>query len=184
MQTSRGKLPQPDSPEDEEVFNIIRDLLDKQIDAITYLERDDRSMNMGQDAKIIVSAIDEALTKLDSYYTNKFLEVLDSSVLAEVVDYYNSKRQVGHTTSMLIGASNTDCLVLVATALHGHNIENMGLNSPSKARPKWITPDFVKASKLRGYNKPLAIDHYALRILYSELRQAIKQLSKRGRKYE
>lgn len=87
--------------------------------------------------------------------------------LEELLAYYETTRQAGHTTLMRTGTDAYDRkkLVLAHNADHGANLG--------------FKPDEViswqNLSKLKGHNKPLAIDNGAL---YGILRDTINEMIK------
>ena len=94
----------------------------------------------------------------------KFKEILD-----KIYNYYHLSRKVGHTTTMIEGAKNHDCLVMLA------NIEQC----------KWFKKEYPKINtislydsieKLTGFNKPLLIDNHAIFELLGGALRLIKDL--------
>lgn len=81
---------------------------------------------------------------------------MNFSSLHNLLAYFSSRRRVGHTTAMLEGVKNSDCIVLVSS-------ENIA-NSLKKLYPntKFITEGTLENNGLDGYNKPLLIDHTVL----------------------
>jgi len=90
---------------------------------------------------------------------------------------YGFPRQVGHTTAMLEGAKNVDCIVIVDSMRTGKYLEQMGFISPSKANPRYMTIDQAKRGLLRPYRKPILIDHFALQLIISDLAELRTQLT-------
>jgi hypothetical protein len=71
-----------------------------------------------------------------------------------IIDYITSRKQVGHTYTMLNGAVNNDCLVMVPTRRIG-DVLGLGVKAIS----------LNELPKLYGTAKPLVIDNSALEIL-------------------
>ena len=81
------------------------------------------------------------------------LEILD--------EYYRINRQVGHTTAMLNGAkSDPNIIVLV----HHQTVKNW-IDLPKE---QIISIDCLE--KLKGRISPILVDHYALQVMFSELK--------------
>ena len=72
-------------------------------------------------------------------------------VVDKVLSYYLTRRGVGHTHTMVNGAKDQDCLVLVP---------NKQIANTIKLRGKCIT--FGEFEKLEGMQKPLVLDHTAI----------------------
>jgi hypothetical protein len=73
-------------------------------------------------------------------------------ILEEIYFYYMSHRQIGHTTVMMEGAKNSECLILVNDLQQGRE-----LNIPEKR-----IVSLGSLMRLRGKRQPLVIDHYAI----------------------
>jgi len=85
--------------------------------------------------------------------------------------YFTKNRRRGHTTAMLNGAkSDKNIMVIVSDHQQKNNID-----LPNK---RMITIN--ELDRLKGIQKPLLIDHYALQIIFYK----ILNLLKRGKKYE
>ena len=72
-------------------------------------------------------------------------------ILEELHHYFKTTRQVGHTTAMLEGAKNSDCIVLVKNHEHRKLLERI--------HPGLKTTTLYSPNALRGQNKPLLIDN-------------------------
>jgi len=89
------------------------------------------------------------------------LEILDN--------YYRKNRQVGHTTAMLNGAkSNKNILVVVAS-----EIQKGYLDLPKE---QMINMHNLH-EKLLGRNNPILVEHYAMQLMYEEMK---KELNKKN----
>jgi hypothetical protein len=80
--------------------------------------------------------------------------------------YLDSTRGVGHTTTMLQGAENTDCLVV------GHNHDMYDILKTIMGGKKNIhfrSLSQVERDGLRGYRMPIVLDNAALYSLLSSL---------------
>ena len=75
------------------------------------------------------------------------------SIAEELVQYFGTARQVGHTTTMLNGV---DANSLVVT----HD-QNWADSLSKKTDATCISLDSITNGKLRGYNKPLVLDNAA-----------------------
>lgn len=94
-------------------------------------------------------------------------------ILSTLIEYYDTTRQTGHTTTMLTGAINTDCLVLCHT-LHMSKVFEQKYGKKIKV----LTPYQLEHNKLRGYNKPLAFDNSVLYTLFRDCLSEITRLEK------
>jgi predicted urease superfamily metal-dependent hydrolase len=66
-------------------------------------------------------------------------------------------RGFGHTHTMMEGAGNADCVVIVA---HKQEADRMRAKWP---RPQYLTID--QLDRLNGLRKPQVLDHYAMHLL-------------------
>ena len=78
---------------------------------------------------------------------------MNFSSLHNLLQYFLGKRGVGHTTAMLEGAKNSDCIVLVSNESIASSLKKQYPNT------KFITESSIGNSGLQGHNKPLLIDH-------------------------
>jgi hypothetical protein len=87
------------------------------------------------------------------------------NILVALVNYYDFTRQVGHTTTLLKGANNTDCLTIFPTLKMAKYCNRREKDSIS----------LHNISKLRGLKKPIAIDNAAL---YTILKEALNEIDR------
>ena len=74
-----------------------------------------------------------------------------------IYDYFATRRQVGHTTTMLEGAANTHCIILVTN--HDQRVQmQQTLDNPNA---KIVTLGELSGCFV-GQKLPLAIDNFAL----------------------
>lgn len=86
------------------------------------------------------------------------------SKLNVLVDYYFTRRQVGHTSAMLNGArSDKNIIVVVSNKTQKDYIE----------LPKEQMITIAELDKLKGLKKPVLIDHYALQVMFWELNKEL-----------
>jgi hypothetical protein len=99
--------------------------------------------------------------------------------LKEIIHYYSSTRQVGHTTGMLEGANYVDNpLILVhSTEMGDHIKRRMGAKNVSFV-------SLNSKSFLRGLKKPLFIDNCAAWVLFKEALHEIQTLEEKIKKLE
>jgi len=80
--------------------------------------------------------------------------------IAELLHYYQSNRQVGHTTSAIEGAKNSDCFYIVLNSESGKQIKNTYKN---------IKPiSIYELYKLQGTKKPIVFDNAVLHLFFFE----------------
>ena len=94
-----------------------------------------------------------------------------SIALGAVYDYLATRRQVGHTTTMLEGAANTECIIIVAN--HDQRVKmQQKLDNPNTVvvTIEELSGCFV-ARKL-----PLAIDNFAMLHIAHEAIKRIEEL--------
>jgi len=84
-----------------------------------------------------------------------------SEKLITLRNYFMSNRRVGHSCAMLKGAEQKDCIVIV-----GHM--EQGKRQFSSLPPDRIFVSIHNLDSLRGLQKPMVFDNYALEILFSE----------------
>lgn len=89
--------------------------------------------------------------------------------LEVLLNYYETTRQVGHTTAMMEGAKNTECLVVVYNSQVEKGIKKMFPDSKNK----YIS--IYGVDKLKDCKTPLLIDNSAL---FELLDEALKEISK------
>ena len=95
--------------------------------------------------------------------------------IREILAYYDANRRAGHTSAMKKGSLNSDCFVLVACE---KDKENLSLR---KNKDSVISIGQIKNGVLRGYTKPLLIDHAAL---YKLLSSAVREIDSLTEKTE
>ena len=93
--------------------------------------------------------------------------------LKEIVTYYNSTRQTGHTTTMLIGGvyAGEKCLIVTHSDMMGIELQRM-------TEQKLNTISINSPTFLRGYNKPLLFDNEALIVLFKKAIDEIEMSKK------
>jgi hypothetical protein len=98
------------------------------------------------------------------------------SKLRNLIEYYDIRRQVGHTTLMEVGALNFDrpAVLIVANHHHGRqildkyrdvrptNMAQMKLGELHIRTIGWLDKEY------KAYNLPIIVDHFALSELYRE----------------
>ncbi len=80
----------------------------------------------------------------------------------ELLNYFSSARQVGHTRVMLEGANDKDCIIVDRTIASRHLEGKVG-------KAKLIALTQIAPGTLAGYKKPLVLDNGALHSLLGEL---------------
>ena len=96
--------------------------------------------------------------------------------LKEIIDYYRTTRQIGHTTLMKVGTNdfNRDKLVLVLGRDHG---DSMGIK-----RSEMVTLDNLQ--KLRGSNAPLVIDNGVLIEIFDQTYLKVDSLKEETKRHK
>src|ERR1035437_2418827 len=94
----------------------------------------------------------------------------ETDAIRELLTYYDSARQVGHTHAMLAGGSNSDCMILCVTRSGSDNIDPKKLVSLGQ----------VNNGRLRGMRKPILIDNHAMYALLSGALCEINALEKQA----
>lgn len=84
--------------------------------------------------------------------------------------YYDLTRQVGHTTAMLKGADNTDCIVVSHEYVMGKHIQDM---SSKKKNLDVISQNML--CELRGCRKPLLIDNAVMWLLLDDIISCLEE---------
>ena len=82
-----------------------------------------------------------------------------------LLQYYRTNRAVGHTTTMIEGAANTDCIVIVANEKQAYIRERL--------TGQTVLSINNLNQRLRGMNKPLAIDNSAIYLILQRLLEEI-----------
>lgn len=77
-------------------------------------------------------------------------------IINTIKTYLDTRRGVGHTYSLVNGVKNSDTIVLVR-----HRQNEKEINQMAGKKVNCISLEQVPY-QLRGYNKPLAIDNFAL----------------------
>jgi len=102
-----------------------------------------------------------------------------TEVLRTLVHYYDFTRQVGHTTTMMEGAEDTNSTILVHNQRMGEHIKHMF----PFAKNNFVSTDNLKA--LLQSKKPLALDNCAIHMILlnalnriTELEAEVKEYSK------
>lgn len=86
----------------------------------------------------------------------------------ELVNYFSTVRQVGHTTRMIEGV-NTNTIIVA----HDMNWAN---NLAEKTDAKCFSLSSVANGNLRGYKIPLVLDNCATLVLLNDLLSEIERL--------
>jgi hypothetical protein len=96
--------------------------------------------------------------------------------LREILQYYATNRQVGHTTATLQGANNSKC-ILVAWDEHSYD-RLMSLQRKRKKGIKYnaISLMGIQNGGLRGYKQPIVFDNGALYDLFLRANRRITEL--------
>ncbi|MDB4314459.1 hypothetical protein N9955_00360 [bacterium] len=81
--------------------------------------------------------------------------------ITAILEYYLVNRQRGHTTAMLKGAGEANAIVLAGNGLQSEMFEKQ-----HKLKSFSINSEF--GNKLRGMNRPLVIDNYAMMDLLNQ----------------
>lgn len=89
--------------------------------------------------------------------------------LLDLKTYYETTRQVGHTTKMINGAKSGKCLVLTHNMQMEKHIKNMCKNK------EMIIVSLKSRNFIRGFNLPLLIDNAAM---YELICDTLKELDK------
>ena len=97
------------------------------------------------------------------------------SQIEALIAYYYSRRAVGHTTTMLKGAENTDCVIITATEKQAKYIrERLSENRTVLSLNSLDT-------HLYGLDKPIALDNDAIIVMLSRLMEEIETRDNRLR---
>ncbi len=86
----------------------------------------------------------------------------------DILRYYMPNRRRGHTTAMLNGGANSDCLIFAANRQHARMLAKLA------PKAKIVGPQAI----LIGCRKPLLIDHSALEIILHSLTARITDLER------
>jgi len=92
--------------------------------------------------------------------------------LYTLIQYFDMTRQRGHTTAMMQGAQNSDCLVMTHTMYMGEQLKKNFNNRKITT----VTPDSL--NRLRGMNKPLLLDNGVLYTIFWDCLAEIDRLEK------
>jgi Trk K+ transport system NAD-binding subunit len=82
------------------------------------------------------------------------------SALLEIITYYVVNRQRGHSTAMLNGAKNCDCIVIAHNEHHARRLKQLGARHVISIN---------SLHKLRGHNKPIVFDNAALHMILEDI---------------
>ena len=89
------------------------------------------------------------------------------SQIEALIAYYHSRRYIGHTTTMLKGAENTDCVIITATEKQARYMkERLTENHTVLSLTSLDT-------QLYGLTKPIALDNDAIIVMLSRLLEEI-----------
>ena len=80
----------------------------------------------------------------------------NKNTLIELRDYFYSVRNVGHTTAMMEGAKNVDCIVLSHCEEGTRFIKSLDYQGDVKSVHQ------IGGGKLKGLRKPMVLDNAAL----------------------
>ena len=95
------------------------------------------------------------------------------SQIEALLSYYSAFRAVGHTTTMLKGAENTDCVIIAATEAQARYIrERLPENRTVLSLSSLDT-------HLYGMTKPIALDNAAIIVMLSRLLDEIDERDNR-----
>ena len=89
------------------------------------------------------------------------------SQIEALIAYYHSRRAIGHTTTMLKGAENTDCVIITATEKQARYMKE---RLPENRTVLSLTSI---DTQLYGLNKPIALDNDAIIVMLSRLLEEI-----------
>lgn len=94
--------------------------------------------------------------------------------LRSLLTYYETSRQIGHTTLMKIGTNNyeKEKLVLSYNMSHG---DNLGFK-----RNEIVS--WQNLERLCGHRKPMVIDNWTLSVILSDTLKEIEKLEEENRK--
>lgn len=101
------------------------------------------------------------------------------SILKELLIYLEVNRQVGHTTAMVEGAGNSDCLIITHNQDMTYFITKDYLKENVKYSKKCVSLGSINLGDLRGRKKPIVFDNAALFIIFRDALNAIKDLEKK-----
>lgn len=93
------------------------------------------------------------------------------TTLADIRDYLTANRQIGHTTAMVRGAQNVDSVIVLAANHHSGELIN-------KQLPNATVIPITNIRAIRGKQKPMVIDNFALLSLCDDALAEIKRLQK------
>ena len=97
------------------------------------------------------------------------------SQIEALLSYYSAFRAVGHTTTMLKGAENTDCVIITATEKQAKYMQE---RLPENRTVLSLTS---LDTHLLGMTKPIALDNDAIIVMLSRLLEEIETRDKRLR---
>ena len=95
-----------------------------------------------------------------------------SDIARQILGYFNTRRQVGHTTAVLKGALPTDAVVIFNTQREGEQIRR------NHRTLKYISLNSIEYGILRGRKDPLVLDNHTIEELLAGLLKKIDQLEK------
>lgn len=97
--------------------------------------------------------------------------------LAALADYWESNRQVGHTSATMLGARNVpDTIVVVANDMNRQIVECVGIHGDQPKRQKTITIARLSHETLAGQRAPLVVDHHAMTVMIRDALREIQNL--------
>lgn len=85
-----------------------------------------------------------------------------TEIMKRILDYYKFNPGVGHTTTMLKGAENSDCIIVSANSNDSERFCGMG---PGFRRKLKVLSSFISGG-MCGLMKPLAWDNFTLMSLF------------------
>ena len=100
------------------------------------------------------------------------------NTLYNLLHYYDVTRQRGHTTLMMEGAKDKDCLLFCHTIAMGERLKKQYRNKKATV----ITPGNIDRI-LRGNNRPIAIDNAVMYTILSDSLAEICRLEEINRKH-
>lgn len=91
-------------------------------------------------------------------------------VASEILNYLTAVRQVGHTTTVLDGATKNPCILVVHNKQMADNLtRKLRLTKELNYNTKIITLADIERGCLKGLKLPLVIDNAALYVLFDKL---------------
>ena len=97
-----------------------------------------------------------------------------------LADYWDSNRQAGHTSAMMLGARNVPDVVVVV-AMQAARQAVLGVGCDRSAGPPAIrTETPATLNRLSGQHAPLVVDHYAMSRMIREAVDEMRQHMERS----